>query len=1057
MFPFSDSNSPNQESTATQRTGAPHKASTSDQSWPSISGFEILDELGRGGMGVVYKAQQLSLKRLVALKMIRQKEFCDPEFLIRFQFEAEAIAKLSHPHIIEIYSQGAVQQPGELPSPFFVLEYLTGGDLSRHWDRSPQPPKLAAKIIEKLARAMHCAHQQGILHRDLKPANVLLTEEGEPKITDFGLVRFFDQQSGLADANSPTREGLVMGTPEYMSPEQVAGDIDLTPAVDIYALGVMLYEALTGRCPFEGLTDFDTLDQTRDQEPIPPSHFLPSTPRDVETICLKCLEKDPEKRYHSAELLADDVDRYLNGRPILARRSGLFERSWKWICRRPALTMALIMSLVAMFALVGVGVGVAYQDSLKKAATQAQQEKEKAIQATKNEAKERIRAEHLRQVSEDLFEKSKRLLYGAQMSLAARAWEEGDVVRLQELLHAHIPDQASTDADYRDVEWHLLHRLIRTERWSIPTVAHVRDLAITPDGENFYVARLGQQLKVYDTQTGKERALAKAHPVIHYAAKFSPTCRFLATQHSVNGTLTIIALPSMDTMANIPLPTTQPMQFHFSPDETKLAAILPYRDGIWIIDLTTKKITRRVEKTKQLDWINFTHDGKRLVVSDRTGTLQIRDVQKGNLLHSFSLGGMPAYGTKGPLLAISADDQRIAVAYNDHTIKIFQITGQLLQHLKEARGLHKCLAFSPDGTKIAAGGVDRCIRIWNGWNGQLLRYLRGHTGSVEQLAFTPDSSQLISKGSEKLMKCWAIHQEQEYLRFPLRLSQLHFSKDSSELFGISSTGVIRLNLKTRQSHQFISHQRGYSFSRLSMSPDEKQIAILGSTKITDSFVQVNDATGALQWSMGADDSRMASIAFSPDGKHIATADQAGSVLIWGQDGIPIKQFDSRVLNRPSALCFTPDGQKLLVNYLVNRKDGTLILWDLATEKIDKTFPVTISQGTRMILNRKGTIAYLADLKAVHGIDLRTGKEVLVCRGHSDDIVSLALSNSEQRLATASLDGTIKIWDCLTGQEILSLREHPRGAFSVAFSPDGRWLASSGHEGNALIRPIAPKE
>ena len=309
-----------------------------------IPGYEILGELGRGGMGVVYKARHTKLGRLVALKMILAGGHAGESELARFRTEAEAIARLQHPNIIQIHEIG--EHEGK---PFFSLEYCSGGSLSQKINGTPLQPREAAQIMETLARAMHAAHTQGIIHRDLKPANVLLLKDGTPKITDFGLAKKLDDVG-------QTQSGAIMGTPSYMPPEQAAGKTkELGPAADIYALGAMLYELLTGRPPFKAATALDTIMQVVSNEPVPPSQLQSKVPADLETICLKCLHKEPAKRYASAQGMADDLRRFLNGEPITARPVGIAERAWRWCKRKPALASmiaALAAVIVIAFAVV---------------------------------------------------------------------------------------------------------------------------------------------------------------------------------------------------------------------------------------------------------------------------------------------------------------------------------------------------------------------------------------------------------------------------------------------------------------------------------------------------------------------------------------------------------------------------------------------------------------------------------------------------------------------------------------------------------------------------------
>jgi hypothetical protein len=313
-----------------------------------LDGYELREEVGRGAGGVVYKALHLRLNRTVALKMVQDSQCAHPEHLVRFLQEAEVVAGLRHPYIAPIYEVG--QLDGR---PYYTMEFVEGGTLAQKIARAPQPPRQAAAMVEMLARAVEAAHQSGIIHRDLKPSNILLADDGTPRITDFGLAKRVGGDSGL------TQTGAVMGTPSYMAPEQAEGKKEVGPAADIYALGAVLYDMLTGRPPFVGVTVLDILNQVKNLEPLPFTRLRLHVPRDLETICLKCLRKDPKERYAGAGELAGDLRRYQDGRPIVARPLGLFASLWLW-CRRPervreagayAVAFGVVLILWALFGL----------------------------------------------------------------------------------------------------------------------------------------------------------------------------------------------------------------------------------------------------------------------------------------------------------------------------------------------------------------------------------------------------------------------------------------------------------------------------------------------------------------------------------------------------------------------------------------------------------------------------------------------------------------------------------------------------------------------------------
>ncbi len=308
--------------------------------WPEIADYEILEELGHGGMGVVYQARQRQLKRLVALKMIRAGLQARPEELDRFRLEAEAVARLHHTNIVQIYDIGEVAG-----LPFVALELLEGGSLADRLAGTPQPGRQTAELMVTLARAMHTAHQAGIVHRDLKPSNVLFDRDGTPKIVDFGLAKHLEVQHGH------TETGQIMGTPSYMAPEQARGHArNVGPEADVYALGAIFYEMLTGRSPFKGETPLETVRQVVEDEVVPPSRLVPRVARDLETICLRCLSKEPAKRYSSARALAEDLENFLAGRPIKARRTPFWERGVKLARRHPVAATLVTLGLAAAVA-----------------------------------------------------------------------------------------------------------------------------------------------------------------------------------------------------------------------------------------------------------------------------------------------------------------------------------------------------------------------------------------------------------------------------------------------------------------------------------------------------------------------------------------------------------------------------------------------------------------------------------------------------------------------------------------------------------------------------------
>jgi tetratricopeptide (TPR) repeat protein/tRNA A-37 threonylcarbamoyl transferase component Bud32 len=396
-----------------QATPGPARGPRSSLRGPAVPGYEIIAEIGRGGMGVVYKARHVRLDRLVALKMILAGAHASTDQIARFHIEARAVAQIQHPGIVQIHEDGDHEG-----LPYFSLEFVPGGSLAQLIGGKPQPPRAAAAMVIELCRAMAEAHARGIIHRDLKPANVLLTLDGKPKITDFGLAK------QMAGDSEQTHTGAVMGTPSYMAPEQAWGETHaIGPLSDQYSLGAILYEMLVGRPPFQGATTLETLELARNQEPVAPTRLQPKVPADLETICLKALQKDPAKRFPDVAAMAADLRSFLDGEPIVARPVGAPERLWRWCMRNPR--VAVLAAAVVLMGLAITAGSAAFAVSLKalngelaksyrdeanaRAIAQTNERtaitaKNEAIAATKAEAEAREKEKQAREKAEALVQ-----------------------------------------------------------------------------------------------------------------------------------------------------------------------------------------------------------------------------------------------------------------------------------------------------------------------------------------------------------------------------------------------------------------------------------------------------------------------------------------------------------------------------------------------------------------------------------------------------------------------------------------------------------------------------
>jgi hypothetical protein len=454
-------------------------------------------------MGVVYQARHRKLKRVVALKMILSGPHAGPWEVLRFRSEAEAVARLQHPNIVQIYEVG--EHDG---LPFCALEFCEGGSLARKVAGTPLPATEAARLVETLARAVEAAHRQRVVHRDLKPANVLLTLDGTPKVTDFGLAKRLDEAG-------QTQSGQVMGTPSYMAPEQARGETRAVgPAADTWALGAILYELLTGRPPFKAATAAETILQVLNHDPVPPRRLQPRTPRDLETVCLKCLEKDPQRRYGSAEALAQDLKAFREGRPIAARPVGPVERAARWARRHPAAAaLATVLTVGAVALLVG---GALWYDAELRATAfeRLTAEQRRTLEQGRRERDDlqwqtrQLRVERAREEEKARQDRAdwRRDAYAHDVRKAHAVWGAGQLRNLASLLLGHEPKAG--EEDLRGFEYRYLTRLALgpgLARLRGPTSVHA--VAFFPDGKLVAAADLAGGVTLWEPATDRRRTL----------------------------------------------------------------------------------------------------------------------------------------------------------------------------------------------------------------------------------------------------------------------------------------------------------------------------------------------------------------------------------------------------------------------------------------------------------------------------------------------------------------------------------------------------------------------
>ena len=662
----------------------------------AIGDYDILEVLGRGGMGVVYKARHRTLGRLAALKMILSAEHASRAELCRFRAEAEAVGQLLHPNIVQIYEVDEADG-----NPYFALEFVEGGTLSARISEQPLPARHAAELIEALARGIHVAHLAGILHRDLKPGNILLTEDGVPKIADFGLAKRMDE-----DAAHNTGTGSILGTPAYMAPEQAEGkNRGLGPGVDIYALGSVLYHMLTGRPPFVGETVLDTLQHVKNDDPIPPGRLRPRVPRDLEIICLKCLQKEPRKRYATAQDLADDLARFLRNEPIRARPIGDLERTWKWVRRQPvsaALLATLVLVIVGGFFVV------------LRLWMRAEKLRGWALEEM-NESK--VREQRTTTRLNDAAQE----LYVAQMNLAQEAIRDADVPRLRKLLDGSA-------AGLRGFEWRYLRELSNSPGLELRQhLRDVRSVASRPD-DGQRIATVGGDGLVVLWDAGKPPRILRGHasPVLRVA--YSSDGKRLASADEA-GAIRVWDVESEKTTRVLvgAAPTTS---LRFGPNAEWLVA--GGEDGsirLWNLTSEFPPIAFPGHPYPVTD-LAVSPDGKRIASASQDRSVRVWDVAGPSELFACP------HDHWATAVTFSADGKTLFSASADNKVRVWDAaTGRLRFELHGAGDAIRTLAASPTGDRLAGVGFDRSVAVWDVAARKLIRSYPADAERIRTVAY----------------------------------------------------------------------------------------------------------------------------------------------------------------------------------------------------------------------------------------------------------------------------------------------------------------------------------
>jgi eukaryotic-like serine/threonine-protein kinase len=956
--------------------------------------YELLEKIGQGGMGVVYKARQINLDRIVALKLLPFGQFSREDVVQRFHTEATAAAALQHPNIVAIHDVG--EQDGQ---HYFSMDFVTGQTLAEVVREKPLPAKRAAGYLKTIADAVHYAHQHGILHRDLKPSNILIDESDQPRITDFGLAKRLTVDSDM------TLTGQVLGSPNFMAPEQAEGRLQaIGPATEVYSLGALLYHLLTRQPPFQADTLTTLLKQVVETEPVAPRLLNPSVPRDLETICLKCLEKDAQRRYRTAHALAEDLGRFLADEPVLARPVGTIGKAGRWCRRQPVRAgLSAALGLVVFFG----AAGVLWQWHRARQIAQAEVQQRERSQASE---------------------------YAGDMLLAQHALETDNFTLAMSLLNKHRPagkvvsGKQRSETDLRGWEWRYLWQFCGgDEAFTLHKYAEpVRALAASRNGRILAVSA-GDRLDLWDLDA--RRTLSELALTTTEAVVFSPVAELLAV-----GTLSTpgnAALELWDISAGKRLRSYQRRaeisSVAFSPDGNLLASF-DKGGNIEVRELATDRtftnLTVAPPRFKS-GVVVFSPDARRLAIGEDLGRIRLLDLRTGAFS---SLEVPPGFGVI--TVTFSPDSKFLAAGFASSigTICLWdgrtgEPRGQLTNHTDSACAL----VFSPDSRQLASVSLDGSLRLWNLPALSQVRCLRTWSGTPTALVMQPDGRTLITGGSGGSVCFWdAFASNREPTHAWTRIS-----------FGIGSAADLEApSYAPGALDPRVVRRSGFAFapdSRTFITPEYSGSLVLWdarSLRITTNL----PALGSNHWC----------VASSPDGRWLAVANASETITVWDwaarravtNVAFPFEWFGN--------LGFSHSGSYLLASMHHNDYSVSAGIWRTGTwEAVTLTgsqfrglWSLALSSDDRFL----GTGYVNGAVKVFRFPSLQLH---ITFTNHNGAVRGVHFSPDGRRLISTSFDGSARIWDLASRRELAALRGHFHNIMGSALTPDGRRLATGG--------------